>query len=113
MYYNFKSSTDQKFLLEKQINNTLLLNIEVNKKLDSKIIYKTILKRIKNVLNDKSHVLRARLIILPNYQYYYDDLNVFQLRYADKQFILSGSGKLPTDSKAWKSMKFDLIRRFP
>ena len=44
--------------------------------------------------------------------YYYDELNVFQLRYADTQFILSGSGKLPTDSKEWKSMKFDLIRKY-
>ena len=44
--------------------------------------------------------------------YYYDDLNVFHLRYSDKQFILSGSGKLPTDSKEWKSMKFDLIRSY-
>lgn len=44
--------------------------------------------------------------------YYHDDLNVFQLRYADNQFILSGSGKLPVDSKAWKSIKFDFIRSY-
>ncbi len=52
-------------------------------------------------LNDQDDIL-----------YYYDEWNVFQLRYADKQFILSGSGKLPTDSKEWKSIKFDVIRKY-
>ena len=44
--------------------------------------------------------------------HYYDELNVFQLCYTDKQFILSGSGKLPPDGKEWKSIKFDLIKRY-
>lgn len=52
-------------------------------------------------LNDQDDIL-----------YYYDEWNVFQLRYADKQFMLSESSKLPTDSKEWKSIKFDVIRRY-
>jgi hypothetical protein len=44
--------------------------------------------------------------------YYHDELNVYQLRYAGQQFILSGGGKLPTDGKEWKSIKFALIKRY-
>jgi hypothetical protein len=44
--------------------------------------------------------------------YYHDELNVFRLRYTDKQFTLSKSGKLPMDGKEWKSIKFDLIRSY-
>jgi len=44
--------------------------------------------------------------------YYYDELNVFQLRYANRQFMLYRSGQLPTHSKEWTSMKFDLIRTY-
>jgi hypothetical protein len=52
-------------------------------------------------LNDQDDIL-----------YYYDDRNVFQLRYVNKQFILSISGKLPADSKEWKSIKFDLLSSY-
>jgi hypothetical protein len=41
---------------------------------------------------------------------YYDSVNVFQLNYEDGKFVLSGSGKLPSDYKEWKSMKFHLVK---
>ena len=44
--------------------------------------------------------------------YYYDDLNVFQLCYEDKKFILSRSGQLPSELRQWKAMQFELTKSY-
>jgi hypothetical protein len=44
--------------------------------------------------------------------YYYDNQNVFQLKYSDKRFLLSGGGQLPADYTKWKVMTFNLIKSY-
>jgi hypothetical protein len=43
---------------------------------------------------------------------YYDSSHLFQLTYADQKFVLSKSGVLPADHRAWESMKLDFVKSY-